>query len=149
MRTEIVLVWQEDELWHDQWTYLCRNMGVDQVYFLQAPKEFRPFRTINCARIEELSELNDKRLILLASQNGRHIQGTKSLVEFRASSNDVYVFGHDHKNLMPSDIEGADVNDAVYLPCMTDDDMFTWNCGAIVLWHRMTWVNDGKPDNRQ
>ena len=149
MPNEICLIWQDDETWHDQWTYLCRNMGVDRVYFLQMPATARPFRTISCTAIDDLSELNDKRLILLAPENGRHIQGKRSLLKFQPSENDLYIFGHDHKFLMPSDIQGADINDSVYLPCMTDDDMFTWQCGAVVLWHRLTRLEHGKPNHRQ
>jgi hypothetical protein len=137
MSIELCLVWQDDELWHDQWTYVCRNFGVDRVYFLQAGPKAKGFRSISCKAIDDLAELpKGKRPVLMASEHGRHFFGETSLQDFEHSENDVFIIGHDHQFLTPPDLAGTAIDHYVYVPTATDDETFSWVCGAVLLWDR-------------
>jgi len=124
-----------------QWDYLLSSFEPDELYVIgdeeEAPST-NVFSHLEATYITTLGDLpGDPTVVLLASLDGRYIQGDESLVDFTHPDDAIYFFGHDTRWVSDEVYGGRTPDHFVYIPTDSTDDLWSWMAAGIVLWDRM------------
>lgn len=116
----------------NDWDFVLSHFTPDKLWSVKGdPKQYHKPQVI-----DSVSELpKDVKIVVCAHPGGRYIQGQVSLVDYEHPGDAIYLFGHDHQNLEPEELEGFDC-DYVFVPS-GKNEMYSYIAAAIVLYDRM------------
>jgi hypothetical protein len=113
------------QVWiHAQWDCVRHHFGID------------PPHIIGPDHLASAEELPDMPLVVMQPRTGVHVQGVESLSDFVHPDDAIYLFGPDEAKL-PLAMLGSRVPEhRVYIPTVTDREMYSFVAFAIVMWDR-------------
>jgi hypothetical protein len=134
----VCMFFPQNEKEQNQWDYILSHWEPSQIYLIGA--EGHDLRSVfkNAIKISGLRSLPSIPLAMTAPKLGRFIKGEESIYDFNHPQECIYFFGPNNKNLTLEDdeIEGVIPNHLIYVPVDTNDEMYNWTAGAIVLYDR-------------
>lgn len=123
----------------NQYDYVLSNFAPDQL-FVKCRRGHHPSSNVFklATKIETVDELpDDLPLILFLPKTAQYITPTVPLDEFSHPVDAIYMFGPNHENLsLEEDFLNREPDHIVYIPTDTNDDMFSYNSYAVVMWDR-------------
>lgn len=126
----------------NQWDYVLTNFGIspDNVWMRNVEHSTHryngKFKNLHLKADDIVLGIP---LIVVQPVNGRYIQGITSLIDFVHPTDALYVFGGDRNNMdIEGDIGNRTIDEIVYIPTQTHDEMYSWIAAAIVFYDRMT-----------
>jgi hypothetical protein len=128
----------ENEEERNQWDYVLLNFKPDNLYvignsaFLDS-KVFKKAHRINF--VSEIQHPGER--ILFSSLTARELRGRKPLREFSHPEDVIYFFGPNNHNLSGTTFVNAPLDEIVYIPTNSDDEMYSWNAYCIGMWDRV------------
>ena len=121
------------------WSYVLAAFGVDDVW-IRCSDDNVDFvaQHSNGSLIASAAELpGDRPLVIMTPDDGRHVQATRTLLDFEHPAGGIYLFGHDHLYLDPEDDLGGRTDyQAVSIPS-GGGEIFSYQAAGIVLYDVM------------
>ena len=117
----------------ENWSFVADSFTVDS-YEIYRPESLDT-NWRKSAPIASIAELpKTVPLVIAAHRNAKYLQGEIALPDFEHPEACIYLFGHDHRNLDPSMVEGFDYQ-TVYIPVRYE--MYSYQAGAMFLYDRL------------
>ena len=134
----VCLFFPRNEKEQNQWDYVLSHWQPAQIFLINADEQKLRSVFKDAIKISSFKELPDIPLIMTAPKLGRFIKGDENLYDFSHPEDCVYFFGPNHKNLTFDDEEICQrkPDHLVYVPVDTNDEMYNWTVGSVVLYDR-------------
>lgn len=126
-----------DKEYFNQWDYALTNFPLDELFVVGNLGDYTSKMVGRAILLDSVVNLPSKPLVLMASVNGMNIAGDRSLVNFNHPVEVIYLFGSDAGFLSEADLSGRTINHKVYIPTVSDDEMYSFMAAVVTLYDRL------------